>query len=157
MRMEEVTVLGIGNCLLADEGAGIHAIHRLAERSPGEHVRLVDGGTLSFTLAEAIASTDRLIVIDAARFDARPGTVRLLEGEAMDAFLTGPGRRSVHEVGLIDLMQMVRMSGDLPQHRALIGIEPASVDWGSAPTPPVAASLDEVCSVAYELIRRWRT
>jgi len=156
-RMQEVTVLGIGNNLLADEGVGVHAIQRLAAQSLGEHVRLIDGGTLSFTLAEAIAATDRLIVIDAARFDSQPGTVRLFEGEAMDAFLAGPGRRSVHEVGLIDLMQMARMTGDLPRHRALIGVEPESVDWGSAPTPAVAASLGEVCDLAQQLIQRWQS
>ena len=44
-------ILGVGNTLLGDEGAGVHALDLLAARlgeQPG--VTLLDGGTLSFTL-----------------------------------------------------------------------------------------------------------
>ncbi len=41
---------------------------------------------------------------------------------------------SVHEVGLSDLMDALRLRGDLPGKRALIGIEPEDMDWGTRPT-----------------------
>ena len=47
-------VLGIGNTLLTDEGAGIHALQALQEKFPeATGVTYLDGGTLSFTLAGA--------------------------------------------------------------------------------------------------------
>ncbi len=54
-------VLGIGNVLLSDEGAGVHALIYLSERHPVlPGVRYLDGGTLSFTLAEAVEDAERL-------------------------------------------------------------------------------------------------
>ena len=60
-------VLGIGNTLLSDEGVGIHVLQALAAESPlPDDVELLDGGTLSFTLAGPIEEADALIVVDAA-------------------------------------------------------------------------------------------
>jgi hydrogenase maturation protease len=148
-------VLGIGNTLLSDEGVGVHALHYLAGHHPlPPHVELLDGGTLSFTLAGPVAAADGLIVVDAARLDAAPGTVRLFEGEAMDTFVKG-SHGSVHEVGLSDLLDMVRLSGDLTRYRCLIGIQPRELGWGEQPTPEVAAALPEAAALVLETIGRW--
>jgi len=50
-----------------------------------------------------------MLVFDAANIGGAPGTIRLFEGAAMDRFLTSTRRRSVHEVGLIDLLDMARL------------------------------------------------
>ncbi len=118
-------------------------------------VTYLDGGTLSFTLAGPIAEHDNLIVVDAARFGEPAGTVRCLEGDDMDRYLTG-NRASVHEVGLMDLFDISRLSGTFPQHRALIGIEPDSIDWGEFPTPEIASTIPAVAETALELATRWR-
>jgi Ni,Fe-hydrogenase maturation factor len=48
-------VLGIGNILLRDEGAGVQVVNRLAELNPdAKDIVWMDGGTLSFTLARAL-------------------------------------------------------------------------------------------------------
>ena len=45
-------VLGIGNTLLSDEGAGIHALNLLQSYHPdASNLVYIDGGTLNFTLA----------------------------------------------------------------------------------------------------------
>lgn len=153
---QKTLILGIGNILLRDEGAGIHALNQLrgllAER---DDVELLDGGTLSFTLAGAIADADRLIVIDAAQLDAAPGTSQVFEGAHMDAFIGGNRKMSVHEVSLIDLLAIARLSDHLPPQRALIGIQPGAIDWGEAPSPAVAATLPQVCRQALQLIEAW--
>ncbi|MBU0500943.1 MAG: HyaD/HybD family hydrogenase maturation endopeptidase [Gammaproteobacteria bacterium] len=148
--------LGIGNTLLSDEGVGVHVIRYLNEHHPDEpDMTLLDGGTLSFTLAGAIADHRHLIVIDAARLDAPPGTVRTFTGDEMDRFLAG-NRASVHEVGLMDLLNISRLSGHVPSRRALIGVQPQSIDWGDSPSAPVAAALPRAASYALELHRQWR-
>lgn len=151
-----VLVLGIGNTLLSDEGAGVHAVRSLeaGETLPG--VRYVDGGTLSFTLAGAIEDSEQLIVVDAAELEAPAGTVRCYEGEAMDAFLGSSRRRSVHEVSLLDLLAVVLLAGKLPRRRALVGIQPASLDWGHDPSPAVQQAIPAACSQVRDLIQRWR-
>jgi hydrogenase maturation protease len=155
-RMRTTLILGIGNNLLSDEGVGVHVAWYLHEHHPDTPgVTFLDGGTLSFTLAEPIAGHDNLIVVDAARLGEPAGTVRCLEGEDMDRYLTG-NRHSVHEVSLTDLLDIARLSGTLPQHRALIGIEPASLDWGDRPSAAVAGTIAPVAQMALALAARWR-
>ena len=154
--MHTTLILGIGNNLLTDEGVGIHVVRHLeAHHAEEPGVTYLDGGTLSFTLAEPIAEHDNLIVVDAARFGEPPGTLRCLEGAAMDRYLTGT-RASVHEVGLMDLLDISRLSDTFPEHRALIGIEPGSLDWGEFPSQAVAPSIAPAATMALELARRWR-
>jgi hydrogenase maturation protease len=154
--MRTTLILGIGNNLLSDEGIGIHVVRHLDKYYAGTPgVTFLDGGTLSFTLAEPIAEHDNIIVVDAARLGEPPGTYRCLEGQDMDRYLTG-NRASVHEVGLVDLFDISRLSGTFPDHRALIGVEPASLDWGDNPTPAVASAIAPVAEIALELAARWR-
>ena len=153
--MSTTLVLGIGNNLLTDEGTGIYVIRYLEAQHPA-HSRLtyLDGGTLSFTLSEPIATHDRLIVVDAARFGEPAGTVRCLEGDEMDRYLTG-NRHSVHEVGLTDLLDIARLSDTFPERRALIGIEPASLDWGEKPSLAVSPAIKTAAELVLATALAW--
>jgi hydrogenase maturation protease len=67
MNKNETLILGIGNTLLTDEGAGIHALNHLQAEYPDiPNLTFLDGGTLSFTLATWIEDCTNLIVFDAA-------------------------------------------------------------------------------------------
>jgi hydrogenase maturation protease len=156
VKLRNTLVLGIGNTLLRDEGAGIHALNLLHSRYPDiPNLAFVDGGTLSFTLAAYIEDCDQLLVFDAAELRSPPGTVRTMVGDDMDAFL-GAARRSPHEVGLLDLFDIARLTGSLPDKRALIGIQPDRIEWGMSPSEAVASALPVAVSQAAELLERWR-
>lgn len=152
----KIAVLGIGNSLLTDDGAGIHALERFADSNTDDRVFCLDGGTVGLALLDRLSGLDGLVVLDAMRLGAKPGTVVVLTGEDMDAHLRSQNG-SVHEVGLSDLVDALRLRGDLPARRALIGIEPADMGWGTWPTTAVAASLPEACDRARQLVRRWTT
>ncbi len=148
-------LLGLGNTLLTDEAVGPMVVGRMqAEDDAPGRIRYLDGGTLSFTLAGPIAECSRLIVVDAAAMGAKPGTVRVFEGQAMDRQL-GLHAKTVHEVSLADLLDIARLTDTLPARRALIGIEPAVVDWGSALTPAVHEAVAEAISRVRDLLARW--
>ncbi|MDD2700821.1 MAG: HyaD/HybD family hydrogenase maturation endopeptidase [Sideroxydans sp.] len=150
-------ILGIGNSLLQDEGAGIHAMNYLREAlADRDDITYLDGGTLSFTLASAIEDTSRLIVIDAAQLNAAPGHTQVFEGVAMDDFLGSNRKRSVHEVSLLDLMAIAHLADHLPAQRALIGIQPDMIDWGEHPSPAVAAALPQVCAQTRQILEGWQ-
>jgi hydrogenase maturation protease len=149
-------VLGIGNTLLTDEGVGVHVLERLGDEPLPDDVELLDGGTLSFTLAGPIEEADALVVVDATNLTSPPGTLRVFEGEAMDAFLLGNRKSSVHEVGLTDLRAIALLAGHWPRQRALVGIQPEVVGWGEVPTPAVAAAVPLAARAVRELIEKWR-
>jgi hydrogenase maturation protease len=149
-------MLGIGNTLLTDEGAGVHALNLFQLYHPDTpNLICIDGGTLSFTLAAYIEDCTNLIVLDAAELHAPAGTVKVMVGEEMDAFL-GASRRSPHEVGLLDLFDIARLTGSLPSNRALIGIQPGKMGWGMSPTMPVADALERAVREAWQLLMSWR-
>mgnify|MGYP001813445110 FL=1 len=110
---------------------------------------------MGLALLDRLSNLYGLVALDAMILGKAPGTVTVLEGEAMDAHLRNQ-RGSVHEVGLSDLMDALRLRGDLPENRALIGIEPAAMDWGTEPTKAVAAAVPEAAAQARRLVREWR-
>jgi hydrogenase maturation protease len=150
-----VLILGIGNTLLSDEGIGVHLVQRLQHQVgevPG--IECLDGGTLSFTLAEPIARADVLIVVDAARMGERPGTLKIFHDQEMDRYLQG-NRASVHEVSLGDLLDIARLSDTLPARRCLVGIEPEKLDWGESLSEAVAPAVETGINEIVSLLRSW--
>lgn len=148
-------ILGIGNTLLQDEGAGIHVLDALRRQCPEtDGINYVDGGTLSFTLAGMVEDSESLIVIDAAQLKSAPGTVACLIGDEMDRFL-GNGKRSVHEVGLLDLLDMARLAGRLPPRRALVAIQPKTIDWGEDPTAAVRQAIPAAVETIKKIMKQW--
>ncbi len=160
MCADETLILGVGNTLLTDEGAGIHALNQLQSAIPNiqpeiTNLNFIDGGTLSFTLAVWIEDCSNLIVFDATELQQPAGTVQTFVGSEMDRFL-GTTKRSAHEVGLIDLMDIARLTENLPENRALIGIQPDKMGWGMKPTTAVQNALDEAVNEAVKLIQQWQ-
>ena len=156
MENNETLILGIGNTLLTDEGAGIHALNRLqSEYSDIPNLNFIDGGTLSFTLAVWIEDCGDLIVFDATELHQPAGAVKVFVGSEMDHFL-GTTKRSAHEVGLIDLMDIARLTDNLPENRALIGIQPDKMSWGMEPTTPVQNALGTAVNEAVKLLKQWQ-
>lgn len=149
-------VLGLGNLLLRDDGVGVAVIEHL-RTSPtvALDAEVVDGGTLSHTLLPLIEDSDPLIVVDACDLRCPAGTVRVFRKSAMDQYLGRRGARSVHEVGLSDLLDMARLRDSLPQRRALVAIQPRRVDWGSALSPEVEDAVPAAAREVHRLLEAW--
>ena len=151
----QVLVLGIGNMLLRDDGVGIRVLQALEQGFPrDERLSFVDGGTIGFMLSALVEQAPDLLVIDAVRMAAPPGSVRCFENEAMDHFLTGR-RSSVHEIGLRDVLDMARLTGTLPRRRALVGVEPGTVELGEQLSPEVQRGVGPAVEAARGTLGRW--
>ncbi|MBR0284288.1 MAG: hydrogenase maturation protease, partial [Selenomonadaceae bacterium] len=58
----EVTILGVGNVILQDEGFGVRVVEYLDSRYEfPEDVQLVDGGTLGIELTQYVTGTKKLL------------------------------------------------------------------------------------------------
>lgn len=152
--MHTFAVMGIGNNLLQDDGAGIHTIEMFSRTNTNTNVRCLDGGTVGLALMSELADLTGLIAVDAMRLRKPAGTVTVLEGADMDLQLRNHCG-SAHEVGLSDLMDALRLSDSLPPRRALIGIEPADIGWGTEATPAVSAALPKAVECIQALLDDW--
>ena len=153
--MDSIAVVGIGNNLLQDDGAGIHALRHFEAHHADSGVRCLDAGTVGLALMDRLANLHGLVALDAMRLGKPPGTVTVLEGEEMDRHLRNH-HGSVHELGLSDILDALRLCGDLPPNRALVGIEPESMDWGTEPTSRVADAIPSATARVRDLVLSWR-
>jgi hydrogenase maturation protease len=123
-----IVVIGVGNLLLQDEGIGIHVVQALQEMDLPADVRLIDGGT-SPDLIACTRAGDKLVIVDAARAGGEPGTIyRFLPAD----LVPGTGvLASAHEMGVVENLGLMSLSGHEPGETVIIGIEPAEIDWGT--------------------------
>jgi hydrogenase maturation protease len=143
-------VLGLGNILHSDDGVGPQAIDRLrAEVALPTGVALVEGGTLGLELLTYLWDCSHLIIIDAVDVGEKPGTVIRLTGQDLN---TLPGNSSVHQLGVADLLAALRVLDAQQPTVVLLGVQPASTEWGLDLSPAVATAMDSlVKSVVKEL------
>ncbi len=144
--MEPTLILGIGNILLRDEGAGVRVVEALAPSPLPPGVELCDGGTSGADLINVIAGRRKLIVIDAVDADAEPGTVfRLTRDDIMS-----PARAnlSLHELGLAETLFMAEKLNCAPAEVVAFGIQPKEVKPGLELSAEVAAVVPGVCKLA---------
>ncbi len=137
-----VLVLGVGNILLSDEGAGVRAVERLQQRyCLPEGLEVVDGGTSGLDLLPLIEGRSHLFIMDAlASKGQQPGEVQRLDLSASPGYFRQ--KISPHQLGLSDVFAVAELSGTLPQRILLFGIEPQELSTGLSLSPEVAAGLD---------------
>lgn len=109
-----VTILGIGNILLADEGFGVHFVKWFSERYHAtDDVRMVDGGTLGYKLLDIICSCKTLIVVDVLKVTDEPGSIYRFKKEEMELHMPPP--TSAHEVTFSDVLFKTEMMDESPE------------------------------------------
>ena len=116
-----------------DDAVGMLTLRELEEcgRLPPE-VRVIEGGTLGLDLLECLRDISHLLVLDAVDSGAIPGTLKRFEGPDLQDL---PVSKSVHLLGFSDLIGALRLMDAAPEEVVLIGVQPASTEWGTALTP----------------------
>lgn len=156
-----ILVLGIGNILLRDEGAGVHvvrALERLADRGEIEMpagTSLVDGGTLGLNLLPLISSSRAVLLVDALDGDRTSGAVSAISGNALREAKAGemPG----HRTGVGELLAAAQLMGALPEAVSLVGIQPSEISMGLDLTEVVRAALPAAIAMTLDELRRLNT
>jgi len=148
-----VLVLALGNVLLGDDGLGPAAVARLERdyRTP-PGVRLEDGGTLGLSLLGLIADSRHVILVDAVRADAAPGTLVRLDGEEVPAAVRD--RLSPHQVGVADLLEAARLMNRYPQTVTLLGLVPDSLELAIVRSKAVDDGLEALVAAVVGEVQR---
>jgi len=150
----KILVLGLGNLLLQDEGAGVRVIECLqAAYAFPDDVIVLDGGTLGLDLLAYIENTPRIIIVDAVKAGKEPGALVRRVNEEIPAFL-GP-KVSPHQVGLQDLLALAKLRGHFPDAVILWGVQAERLEPGLELSPPVAAQLETMARHIVEELERW--
>ncbi len=135
--MVPTLILGIGNILLRDEGVGVRVIEAMHGLPLPEGVEILDGGTSGADLVDAVAGRRKVIVVDAVKADAEPGTV--LRFSDKDLIARTEGTFSLHEFGLLETLQAAAHLDCAPREVVIYGVQPADISSGLELSPQIAA------------------
>lgn len=144
----EVLVVGCGNLLRGDDGSGPVLIRRLWDSAVPAGVRLVDGGTAGMEVAFQMRGARRVVLVDASRTGAPPGTVHRVPGPELEELPRLEGMHS-HSFRWDHALALARwlLNDAYPDDVTVFLIEAQSVDLGAEITPPVRAAINDVISL----------
>jgi hydrogenase maturation protease len=146
-----IAVIGIGNILLRDDGAGVRAIELLQKEDLPSGVKLVDGGTSVIDMLGFFTDYPIVFVIDALKAGLAPGTIyKIKPGEINDYKRE---HLSLHDVQILDVVNMAKMLGKTPDV-TIFAIEPAEVSYGLDLTPAVEARIGELAGLVKSELAR---
>lgn len=160
-----VTVVGIGNILMRDDGIGPALIHRLERAYEwGPDVELLDAGAPGMELAYLIEGRELLIIVDAIESREDPGIVHWYDH---DRIVAGniPVRVGPHDPGIREAILKLELVGHEPATVELLGVVPEIVDLGSGLSEGArqgvlnaeAALLERLLKVGVAPLRRLET
>ncbi len=148
---KKIVILGVGNILLSDEGVGVHIANELMKLDMPQEVRVVEGGTDGFRLLDVITDADRLIVIDAIKGGAAPGTIYRFDIDEIKDCPSG-FKTSVHQIGILEVINLSSLIGRTP-YTTVIGIEPKSLAMGMDLSPEIKAKIPRIIELIKEEIK----
>ena len=153
--VKEVTVLGIGNTILSDEGFGVRVVEFLQKKYAfPDNVQLVDGGTLGVELIHFVAGTSKLLIIDSIDGGCEAGKIfHLRDDEILKHFTQ---KISAHEVGIQDILTMLDITDKKIPCVELIGAQPFSLDAGVNLTPQMQKLLLTFAEKALNILTEWK-
>ena len=137
-----ILVLGVGNILQSDDGVGVHVVEKMRDDIQSDEVDVCDGGTAGLDLISIVDNRRVVIVVDAVNGGEKSGTVYRLTPEDIDE----PNLRfdSLHQVGLLETLNMAKMTGRAPMRTVIVGVQPEVVDWGLSLSPAVQDQIPKI-------------
>jgi len=153
-KARRTVILGVGNLLLSDEGVGVQVARRLEAMTLPAGVTAIDAGTLPIEALGSIGNIEKLIIVDAVRAGGPPGAIYRLPVSAVEQT---QAKVSLHELPLAMALNYWLAAG-LPEDRVvIIGVQPASLEWGTDLSPAVAGVMDKIIElVLAEVISQGR-
>ena len=146
-------ILGLGNELLSDDGAGILVARSLQQRLRGK-ADIFESSLSGLALLDFFIGYHRAIVIDAVKTDHFPlGTIRILNLSDLDSVpITAP-----HYVGLPEMLTIAkRLDLDFPDVIKIFTLEVSDpYTIGGKVSKPVESAIENIIPMIEEQVQSW--
>lgn len=147
----KVAVIGVGNTLRSDDGAGILVARQLLQRECAAdigHILILEGGQAPENLSGQLCqfAPDLVLFVDAADFGEKPGAVKWISEEGIDGMSA-----STHSLPLSMLARYLKLY--LNCKVIFLGLQPRSNEVGETISAEVLEAVNEVVEDLDEAIR----
>jgi len=143
-----ILVIGVGNEYRGDDSVGVIVARRLKEQLRGRAEVIQQAGEVT-SLLESLKSRDAVIIIDAAKSGAPPGTIhRFIVGEKPipEKFFC----YSTHALSVGEALKLAKALHQIPDQVIVYGIEGAHFEFGCGLTPEVERAVHQVITMVVE-------
>ncbi len=128
---ENRLIIGLGNILLRDEGAGIRCVEYIKNRGLSQDIKILDGATMGLDLLEEIKGFEKVVIVDAVDMGKEPGYITSFSAEQVQPNSTGK-KFSLHEIGLADVIGVGKKIGYNFDNVRIVGIQPKETSRGDS-------------------------
>lgn len=146
MDYSKIIILGVGNELKSDDGAGPYVIDRLGDVS-SENVILIDAQTVpeNFTGKIRKEQPSHLVIVDSCLMDEEPGTVKIVNRDDFNNIGI-----STHSMSLSYFVKYLEQDNSF--NVTFVGIEPELMEFANALTPKVKEGADNLIEIIREIL-----
>jgi hydrogenase 3 maturation protease len=144
LRGSKTLIVGIGNTLKGDDGAGPLVCEQLLEAGIGAGV--MDVGTAPENYVQPIVreAPEYLLVIDAIDFGASPGRIKIFEPEHLSSLVI-----STHVLSPRHFVEMIRQEVQVQVY--FVGIQPAQTRLGEPVSADVSEAIGRIVQILVDL------
>lgn len=144
LRGSSALIVGIGNSLKGDDGAGPAACERLKNSRISAEV--IDTATAPENYIQKIIrkAPQNLLVVDAVDFGAQAGEIKIFEPEQLSSHIL-----STHTLSPRIFIEMITKS--IKTDVYFIGIQPAHTEFGKSFSEQVEEAVEKLCRTLAEI------
>ncbi|KYK27951.1 MAG: hypothetical protein AYK23_01940 [Candidatus Proteinoplasmatales archaeon SG8-5] len=150
--MSRIAVIGIGNPLMSDDGAGVAVLDILRGIHMPE-VDIIELGSGGLTLLHRMEGFDSVVLADAVDFGGEPGEVRIFSPDDVNSVKTVG--YSLHDVDILKVIELARQIDQCPQRIMIAAIQPVKLEHSTEMSEPVRGNLEVLADRIRELVLEW--
>ena len=145
--MQDVIVIGIGNTIKSDDGAGVRVLEML-EGMVGQDVELVEGSVYCADMLPFLEGRRKAVFIDGIDAGEEPGALYRFSADEV-----GESRGmalSVHDFGVYELLRAAALLDQCPKEVVMFCVQVKDTSFGDRLSPEVQAALPRLCELVVE-------
>ncbi len=145
-------VLGVGNILAEDDGAGIYACEYLNANYTFEPtIEITNGGVEGINLLNLFLENDRIIILDTISLDDEAGSIYHIPSHELSGYGLNSG--GAHEVGVMQCLDMIELMGQSLPESSVIGIVPHSLSFRMGLSDPLAHTFNSYVNTVINYLK----
>jgi hydrogenase maturation protease len=143
-------VLGIGNPILSDDGAGIKVVREIGKALDDPQVTISETSAAGLSLLDSIVGYDKVIIIDAIQ--TKKGKVGQIYRMKPEDFSFTKHFSSPHQINLVTALELGKMLNfEMPQEISIFAVEAKDItSFSESCTPEVERAIPAAVKIVLE-------
>jgi hydrogenase maturation protease len=143
-------VLGIGNPILCDDGAGIKVAREVGKKLDDPQITVSETSAAGLTLLDSIVGYDKVVIIDAIQ--TKKGKAGQIYRMKPEDFSFAKHFSSPHQINLVTALELGKVLNlEMPQEITILAVEAKDVsNFNERCTPEVERAIPEAVKMVLD-------